>query len=395
MKKMFPAYFRPTESSFSTLWKNCIFSVDANVILNLYRYSPETRQELEKTLSSVKDQLFIPHQAAKEFLKNRLGVTAGQADEYTKSSKIVGELATMLTNKKKHPFLDVDELKEFSEYSTKLLRQLESHRTELLNRLNADEILDFIESLFSDATGSPLSDTELKAILSEGEVRYQSEIPPGYKDGKKDASGDPNRKFGDLIVWKQLIKKAKEASKPIIFITDDKKEDWWLEQSGKTIGPRTELREEFIKETAHDFWMYTVDRFMEECARVSNTKVNEQAIAEIIEVSEEVKLVSEESAARLPSSRIVHPVLSESELLDELCQFLDSHPSEDGSVGLKYFVANYLGSQNYEINHSYARLNALAERGQVEIFRKERNGLSSMRVRLASQDQTKEQASVN
>ena len=52
------------------------------------------------------------------------------------------------------------------------------------------------------------------------------------------------------------------------------------------------------------------------------------------------------------------------------------------SVGLKYFVVNYLGSQNYEINHSYAHINSLAESGLVEIFKKERNGVVSTHIRL-------------
>lgn len=87
MRSMFPGQFRPSNDQFKALWAECIFAVDANVILNLYRYSPETRRELERTLESVKERLFVPHQAAKEFLKNRLGVTVGQAEEYTKAIK--------------------------------------------------------------------------------------------------------------------------------------------------------------------------------------------------------------------------------------------------------------------------------------------------------------------
>lgn len=78
----------------------------------------------------------------------------------------------------------------------------------------------------------------------------------------------------------------------------------------------------------------------------------------------------------------LRPVLSEEELLDQLRDFLASHRSDDGSVGLRYFVVNYLGNQNYEINHSYGRLNALAEKGYVEIFKREKHGLLMTFVRL-------------
>ena len=81
MRDIFPAHFRPTADDLSAMWKVSTFAVDANVLLNLYRYSPETRGELENALKSIEDRLFLPHQAAKEFLRNRLGVTASQAEK--------------------------------------------------------------------------------------------------------------------------------------------------------------------------------------------------------------------------------------------------------------------------------------------------------------------------
>ena len=43
------------------------------------------------------------------------------------------------------------------------------------------------------------------------------------------------KKYGDLILWYQIIDKAKESKKPIILISGDVKEDWWLEKNGKRI----------------------------------------------------------------------------------------------------------------------------------------------------------------
>lgn len=47
MRTMFPGHFRPNEEDFQALWADCMFAVDANVLLNLYRYSPDTRAALE------------------------------------------------------------------------------------------------------------------------------------------------------------------------------------------------------------------------------------------------------------------------------------------------------------------------------------------------------------
>lgn len=384
MQKAFPGHFRPTKDEFQSLWKECSFAVDANVLLHLYRYSPHTRLALEQTLESVKDRLFLPHQAAREFLKNRLGVTAGQAEEYSKAITKLTEITNTLTNTKKHPFLSGEELQDLSDLTPKLIQQLESQKATLLDRLNNDETLEFVANLFNEKTGDGFIDSELKAIAADGDSRYNLEIPPGYKDSKKDASGDPYRKYGDLIIWRQLIAKAKAASTSIIFITDDRKEDWWLEQSGRTIGPRTELRDEFIRETSKNFWMYTVDKFMEDAAAAANTQVNKEAIAEIIQISEEAKAEPVATPEEL-AQKVIRPVLSEDDLLNELSDFLDSHPSDDRSVGLRYFVVNYLGSQNYEINHSYARLNALEKKGLIQIFQAQRSdGVTTAKVRLSS-----------
>jgi hypothetical protein len=56
-----------------------------------------------------------------------------------------------------------------------------------------------------------LTDVQLKSLALEGEERYKNEIPPGYRDGKKDASRDPFRKYGDLIIWKQIINQGCSA----------------------------------------------------------------------------------------------------------------------------------------------------------------------------------------
>ncbi len=365
MRSIFPGQFRPTIEDLQTLWGECLFVVDANVLLNLYRYSTETRKELERALTSVKGRLFVPHQAAKEFLKNRLVVTAGQAQEYTKAITTINDLAAVISNKKKHPFLPDAELPRFIEHAKKLVEHLEAQQAALLDRLTNDEILEFVQTMFDGKTGKPFDETSLASLAAEGDVRYQNEVPPGYKDGKKDASGDPYRRYGDLIVWKQLITEAKTCGKPVVFISDDKKEDWWLEQSGRTIGPRTELREEFIAEVDKNFWMYTVDKFIEEAARTSNTTVSEKALAEIIEVRQEVK------AERIADSDRGYPFksITREEMLDRLASSERwAAENSEGFLGLVSYVKNYLGHAGYDYSDSFEMIRQLQEEGLVEVY---------------------------
>lgn len=332
MKYKFPGHFQPSAEDYKKIWGNCIFAVDANVLLNLYRYSPSTRRILEKTLSAFSDRIYIPHQAALEFLRNRCTVIASQSEEYKKATDKLKDLFTMLTNTKKHPFVDGEELKLLNDAYPKIIDKLEHNRKTLISRLNSDEVLDFVANLFDGKTGEPLSTTDINATIKDGESRYKKEIPPGYKDCKKDNSGDEHRKYGDLFIWKQLINHAKEKKSPIIFITDDKKEDWWLEQSGRTIGPRPELIHEFVSETSQKFWMYTVEKFMEEYQKQTSNKITKETFEEIKEISKEIK-----------SSQQTHisaePIVSLESLYADLPSYPILETNDWVPAGLENFLA--------------------------------------------------------
>ena len=77
---------------------------------------------------------------------------------------------------------------------------------------------------------TPPTQEEIFLWCEEGQGRYKKEIPPGFKDAK---DKDGVRKYGDLIIWKEMLKFALKQSKNIIFITDDVKADWWETQDNK------------------------------------------------------------------------------------------------------------------------------------------------------------------
>jgi predicted nucleic acid-binding protein len=293
----------PKEQDFNNHWKNSVFIVDANVLLNLYRYSEATRNELQEAISALKGRVFIPHQAAREFLRNRLSVTSDQSKEYTSAIKTIRELVKKISSKERHPFISDDKLTELNELSSSVVDNLESQQTLLLDKLSNDEILEFIESTFEGKTGVAYNSDKISEIIKLGEQRYEEKIPPGYKDANKDSTDDPTRKFGDLLVWLQTIDYAKENNCSVVFITDDKKEDWWLEQSGRTISPRPELIEEFLKETEQPFWMYSVGKFIQETAKINRKEVDQNVIDEIRTVSEQLEKLGKEISEHMVLSK--------------------------------------------------------------------------------------------
>ncbi len=88
--------------------------------------------------------------------------------------------------------------------------------------LENDEFLEVITKLLAGKVG-PYSEEDLEKIYEDAEKRFILKQPPGYEDVKKTV---PER-YGDVVLWFQLIDYAKSLERPLIFVTDDEKEDWW------------------------------------------------------------------------------------------------------------------------------------------------------------------------
>jgi predicted nucleic acid-binding protein len=282
MKSKFPGYFKLTEDEINQLWENALFVFDANILLNLYRYSDETRDDFFKILEKIKDRVWIPHQSASEFFENRLNVISQQEKSYEEASNSLKAIENEFENSRQHPFISQKLLKKFSNLSKEICEQLKESKDFHNKRINQDDVLEKIEILFNEKVGNEYQKNQLEEIYKEGEVRFLDKVPPGYKDsGKKDDSSKDTRKYGDLVVWKQILDKSKELKQGIILITDDRKEDWWIRFKGKTLSPRPELKKEFQTETKQSFHMYQSDRFLEFATKYLNEEINENAIQEI------------------------------------------------------------------------------------------------------------------
>lgn len=289
MKKNFPGHFQPTKREIDRLWENCLFTIDTNILLNLYRYSDSTRNEVLKVLRAMKDRLWLPHRAAQEYFNNRLGVISQQEKAYEEAIKTLNALQSDLSNARQHPFLSEKLMEKLSNVLEEVVSELGANKDVHAKRTQADEIQEAIGDLFNGRVGISYSEEQLDEICKEGDERYTRKIPPGYKDDGKDEASAPGlakyRKYGDLIIWKQVIDKAKEVKKGIIFVNDDKKEDWWLIFRGKTLGPRPELISEFLEKCGQNFYMYQADRFFEFAAEHLKQKITPASVDEIRDLS--------------------------------------------------------------------------------------------------------------
>lgn len=139
-------------------------------------------------------------------------------------------------------------------------------------------------NLFQGKVGEAYTKEQLNEIYKEADGRYANKIPPGYRDNAKPG----NEKYGDYIIWQQLKEHAKTQGKPLIFVTDDKKDDWWWVHEGKTIGPRPEIRRDMYEYAKVKFYMYQSERFIEYARNLFNLNQQEtqKAIDEVREVKE-------------------------------------------------------------------------------------------------------------
>jgi hypothetical protein len=235
--------------------------------------------------NAIKERLWLPHRAAQEYFNNRLTVIAQQEKAYEEAIKTIQSLHGDLSNTRQHPFLSDKLMQKLSAVLEEVVAELERNKGVHANRTQADEIQEAIGNLFSGRVGTPYSGEQLENIYREGVDRYTRKVPPGYKDDGKNEPSSPvlseHRKYGDLIIWRQIIDKASEVKKGIIFVNDDRKEDWYLIFRGKTLGPRPELIGEFLEKCGHSFYMYQADRFFEFAADHLKQTITPSSVNEI------------------------------------------------------------------------------------------------------------------
>jgi hypothetical protein len=288
MKDKFFGYYPPEEKEIEEIWNDSIMALDANTLLNLYRYTKSTKDDFLKILKEYSNRIWLPYQVGYEFHSNRINVIKTQEKTYNEIGKKLDEefknISEQVNFFKRHSLIKTDYiLNQISETFDKIKSELELLSTNHPEYLINDDILPVITELFNGKIGDEFNETEYDKIYKEGETRYKKKIPPGYYDLSKKSEGDRHL-YGDLIIWKQLINYSKKLKKTIIFITDDRKEDWWLKYKGETICPRVELIKEFFDETGFRILIYQADSFLRYANIRIKDLIEEKSINEITEV---------------------------------------------------------------------------------------------------------------
>lgn len=276
MKKKFIEYH--IEENLEKIFNEATIVLDTNSLLNLYRYSRETRIKYLEILSNVEDRIFLTHNICTEFYKNRYVLIANRLvfkktiieliEEYNGKLLNIVQSSSCGSNKYNNA---LSILKHEDELRNKIIEELDKSIKKLKRILNSfeeeidikylqnnDPILTEVVRMYNNKVSSEIPYEEKEKIYKEGSERYKKQTPPGYKDIDKP---EPDR-YGDLIIWKELEKLSITLAKDILFVSDDLKEDWIIDFKGTKLGPRKELIKEFYNNTKHLFYSITSKDFI-------------------------------------------------------------------------------------------------------------------------------------
>lgn len=291
MEEIFKGFHNPSDQALIEAWSDddSLFIFDTNVFLNLYSYADQTRDDFFNVLNKLNDKVWIPYHVGLEYQFRRLKVIKNEKSVFNDLRKSLSKIEKIFDDDIKKLSLE-KRFPKLHENTEKLHKDIVKGITAYKKSVtywdekqpcvrSHDTIRAKINKIFTNKVGKPPENQEiLDKLYEDGEARYEKKIPPGYEDSSKANHESPHyyynslkyeRRFGDLIIWKQIIDKAKDSGiKKVIFITDDSKEDWWyiLDSRGKKkIGPHAHLQCEIFEETDIElFFMYNTSSFLED-----------------------------------------------------------------------------------------------------------------------------------
>ncbi len=193
MRDLFREYYRPSDEEFSRLWQEATFVFDTNVLLNLYRYTASTRDDLLHIIENLQQRIWLPHQVGLEFSRNRIYVIDDQNEIFSLikifdtfvEEKITKDILQKY-RKRGHFFADLNKIQAIFQQTKQALQdELQHTRDQYPDPMDNDILFERLDKLFRGKIGLPYSEDEMARLSSEFEERYKRNIP---RDAQRDIS---------------------------------------------------------------------------------------------------------------------------------------------------------------------------------------------------------------
>lgn len=214
--------------------------LDTNILGYIYKLHSAARKDFFDWTEelSLHKQLAIPAWTANEYLSK---FKSGKFSEYAPSRP--EQVTNALNNLLETASLFVDEqlLKKIGFHGTRSnflddfgtsIKELSKFTCVFNHQFDTWSVHAEITSNLSKC----ILHSDLTALCAraatEGDVRNSHRLPPGFKD-----SGKPENKYGDLIIWYEILDESKknptiktatgeDTPRHVLFVTNDEKSDW-------------------------------------------------------------------------------------------------------------------------------------------------------------------------
>ena len=241
---------KPFESPF-------LLVLDTNILLGAHRQTMYTFDTLKLMLKEHYENLWIPWQVWEEYLENCKKIyekcLKTIEENYKTSINNLDKMILRNCSNKEIQFSEEDAVafhnskEEIKRLNKTYYRNERKKYSEAQNK----KIIESISGWLEGKIGGSLTVKEIIVIMTEGEIRYANKLAPGYED-----LGKTIYRFGDLIIWKEIIKEAKTKKLNTVFISEDLKDDWTAPRSKRL------LAKEFYEGTGKNIQLFSLNQFV-------------------------------------------------------------------------------------------------------------------------------------
>jgi hypothetical protein len=293
----FEGYQIPSPTEIDEALRTGLVMLDTNALLNLYRYTERTRDDLFRVLESLGDRLWVPHQVMLKFWRNRLSALGNPATAAAQAkdtpNKSQQSAVDAIDRWAKQVALGDDQRATIQglvsgtfEKLQQIINEGAPGQVDILRSTDSDPILERMAVSLAGHVGRPMDSGHWKIAVEEGRRRVDALEPPGYLDADKADSHLPEGPAGDYLVWAQLKSEGRRRDCDVVLVTGDEKEDWWWRYRSHLLGPRAELVEEYLQEAGHRLFMLT-PRDLLARSGVLHVSVAQESVEDVARVGSE------------------------------------------------------------------------------------------------------------
>lgn len=299
LKKLFPEFYQSNLSELDLAKKNDnLIVLDTNYLLDILQSPTTIAKEYIEAIEKVKDNLYIPYLVALEFNFKKSSQKKGKIKEIQKykdtlinsTDKIKQNINAIELVDKKEKDDFTNEMLDLTKQYTENLKKIMEQKIESMITKEESVLYEKLISIIEDQIGEKYTQEWIDQVEKEGVDRYNNKIPPGFDDDAKEKEveeirnyGDLKyqRKFGDLLIWKDIIEYSKNCNKSgrkVILVTNDgkskKKNDLLYKINDFIVGPKIHLMNELQIYSNKEFYILDNLRFVQMMNNLTDEEID-------------------------------------------------------------------------------------------------------------------------